>query len=111
MTLEHNLVDLRTGEVEETPLDDRHLETLRVTKRGRASTHGKDVDTGGSTLKSRKGDVSLEDNRTITPRPGVMGRPRPANNGGLPKGRGRRRRDEDAGEDYNGRNEVVITMR
>ena len=108
ITLEHNRVNLVTEEVEETPLNDLHQETLQVTKRGRSpSTHGRDVDTGGVTVRSRGGKVDAT--QEVKPRPGVMGRPRPNNI--FPKGRRRRRRDEDGPEDYNGRNEVTITLR
>ena len=51
---EVNVVDLRTGQVREEPL----LETVRVTRRGEASTHGADVDAGSVRLVSRDGQVT-----------------------------------------------------
>ena len=108
ITLEHNRVNLVTGEVEETPVNDLHQETLQVTKRGRSpSTHGREVDTGGVTVRSRGGRV--EATGEVKPRPGVMGPPRPNNS--FPKGRRRRRKEDDWPEDYNGRNEVTITVK
>ena len=111
VTYELNRVNFLTGETEEIPLDDSHEETLRVTKRGRKSTSGVDVDTGGVTVSSRGGRVSASDGQSQmwTPKPGVMKPPRPAS--AFPKGGGRRRRDEDF-EEYNGRNSrVTITLK
>ena len=51
---EVNVVDLQTGQVREEPL----LETVRVTRRGEASTHGADVDAGSVRLVSRDGQVT-----------------------------------------------------
>ena len=107
ISVELNVVDLLTGETQEIPLTDDHLETLRVTKRGRTSTSGRTADTGGVTVKSEGGRVRVEDGQQsyeVTPKPGVMGKPRPSS--GFPRGRGRRRRDEDVDE-YNGRNQSV----
>ena len=50
---EVNRVDLQTGQVIETPL----LETVQVTRRGQASTHGADVDAGSVRLVSENGQV------------------------------------------------------
>ena len=58
LTLEHNRVDLRTGDVEETAINDLHEESLRVLASGPASTHGIEVDAGGVTVESRDGQVS-----------------------------------------------------
>ena len=46
-------MDLQTGQVIETPL----LETVQVTRRGEASTHGADVDAGSVRLVSENGQV------------------------------------------------------
>ena len=68
VTYELNRVNFLTGETEEIPLDDTHEETLRVTRRGRSSTSGVDVDTGGVTVSSRGGRVSASDEPKLEPR-------------------------------------------
>ena len=95
ISLDHNRVDLRTGEHVETPLDQRNLKTLRVTRRDSTPTSGNTVEAGAVTVRSANGQVHASSSRAVQPRftvPSTYQPPKP-NNRRRRRGGGRRRGD------------------
>ena len=90
-----NRVDLTTGEATEIPLDDRHHDTVRVVRRGRQSTEGRTVDTGGVRVTSSGGQVQLSEDALLY---GSSGPPAPGSGpaGGAVSGDGGRWAPPDA---------------
>ena len=94
-SLDHNVVNLRTGEHVETPLDQRNLKTLRVTRRDSTPTSGNTVEAGAVTVRSANGQVHASSSRAVQPRftvPSTYQTPKP-NNRRRRRGGGRRRGD------------------
>ena len=76
-----------------TPIDQRNLESLKVSKRAKSSTSGATVDAGAITVQSKGGRIHATSAPAITPReplPAPVPRQRPHR-----KRRGGRRREDE----------------
>ena len=123
---ELNQADMLSGEVNESPIDNTHRQTLRVTQRTTQDTRGRRVDTGGVTVGvDRTGRARVIDENEKTPTSRLPEKPKPSGQsdksgpsggnslgggGGQPRRRRRRKddwRDDDRAYGFTGGAPVV----